>query len=69
MDPIHSPVGRSLGPRERSMIELHFVAADLPNPVLPSRLQYRGLASWTYRTEFDAERAGESWKTQGRRKR
>jgi hypothetical protein len=55
------------------MIELHFVAADLPNPALPFRLrgkvEYRGVASWTYRTEVDAERAGESWKTQGRRMR
>lgn len=48
VEPIQTPVSRSLAPRELAMIELEFVADA---------------------TDFDAQRAGESWKTQGRRMR
>jgi hypothetical protein len=70
MDPIESPVGRYLAPRTPAAIVVHFVGVDLPNPVLPFRLygsvEYRGLGTWTYRTDFDAQRGGEGkWTAQG----
>lgn len=68
-EPIQSPVGRSLAPSELATIELHFVGNGLPNPSLPfrfrGRVEYRGVASATYSTDFDAERVGEVWTTQG----
>lgn len=70
IEPIQSPVGRSLAPHEVAAIELRFVAGCLPNPPLPFRLrgrvEYRGVTSSTYSTDFDAERVSESWTTQGR---
>ncbi len=72
-EPIQSPVGRSLAPRELATIEVHFAESGLPNPSLPfrfrGRVEYQGVASWTYTTDFDAERVGESWKMQGRKMR
>ena len=69
-EPRQSPVGRSLAPHELASIELHFVCGGLPNPPLSFRLrgrvEYRGVTSSLYRTDFDAERLGESWTTQGR---
>lgn len=71
MEPIQCPVGRSLAPRELAAIEIQFVGGGLPNPSLPFRLrgrvEYRGVLSWTYSTDFDAERVGELWTTQGRK--
>lgn len=70
-EPIQCPVGRSVAPRELATIELHFVGGGLPSPPLPFRIrgtvEYRGVMSWTYSTDFDAERIGESWRTQGRK--
>jgi len=72
-EPMQSPVGRSLAPRELASIELHFVCGGLPNPPLPFRLrgrvEYQGMTSSLDSTDFDAERFGESWTTQGRKMR
>jgi hypothetical protein len=70
MEPLQTPVGRSLAPGDPARIELCFVGGDLPNPTLPFRLygkvDYRGVAPWTtYSIDFDAERVGDSWKTRG----
>ena len=37
--------------------------------VLRGRVEYRGVASLIYSTDFDAERFSESWTTQGRKMR
>jgi len=70
IEPIQRPVGRSLAPRELAAIELQCAAGGLPNPPLPfrirGRVEYRGVTSFTYSTDFDAERVGESWTTKGR---
>jgi hypothetical protein len=70
---MQNPVGRSLAPREIASLTLHFVCGGLPNPTLPFRLrgrvEYRGVTSLIYSTEFDAERFSESWTTQGRKMR
>jgi len=70
-EPVQSPVGRSLAPHELASITLHLVCGGLPNPPLPFRLrgrvEYRGVTSSLYSTDFDAERFGESWTTQGRK--
>ena len=72
-EPMQSPVGRSLAPHEIASLTLHFVCGGLPNPPLPFRLrgevEYRGVTSLIYSTEFDAERFSESWMTQGRKMR
>jgi hypothetical protein len=70
MDPIESPVGRYLAPHTSTAIVAHFVGGDLPNPVLPfrvyARVEYRGLGTFMYVTDFNAERAGEGkWTAQG----
>jgi hypothetical protein len=70
MDPIENPVGRYLAPHTAAAIVVHFRGGDLPNPTLPFRLYasvtYRGLGTWTYRTDFDAQRGGEGkWTAQG----
>jgi hypothetical protein len=69
MDPIESPVGRWLAPHTPMAIVVHFVGAGLPNPALPLRLyaslEYRGLGTSTYRTDFDAERSKDDWTAQG----
>lgn len=70
MEPIQTPVGTTLSPHGSGIIELEFVGTGLPNPSLPFRLrgrvEYQGLAPWTYRTDFEAERLGASWKMQSR---
>jgi len=72
-EPLHNPEGESLGPHEQAVIELHFAGGDLPNPPLPFRLrgmiEYRGLTRRIFRTQFDAERAGDAWKTRSQRMR
>jgi len=54
-----------------AMIQIKFSHPGLLTPPLPFQLlgtvEYRGVSSSTYRTEFDALRAGRSWKQQGRR--
>jgi hypothetical protein len=73
IEPMRSPVGVSVVPHEKLLLETQFIGGDLPNPVLPFRLyiivEYKGIAPRTYSTEFEAERAGESWKMRGRRMR
>jgi hypothetical protein len=68
---LQSPVGRSLAPHESRRIAADFVSEGLSNSPLPFRVRgfvdYRGVASWTYRTEFEAEWRNGQWSVQGRK--
>jgi hypothetical protein len=69
VEPLQTPVGWTLAPRQAGAIEVEFVDQALPNPTLPftvtGSVDYRGVARWTYRTDFNAQRVGAGWKASG----
>lgn len=69
IEPLETPVGRTLGPRQSGAVEVEFVHPALPDPDLPftvrGSIQYQGVAPWKYRTAFNAQRVGHGWKASG----
>jgi hypothetical protein len=62
-EPITTPSGGCLAPHTLMTIKMHFVGNDLPQtqpqprsivPRVHGRLEYRGIGSQVYRTDFDA---------------
>jgi len=69
IDPLSTPVGRSLGPSEEEQLPISFNYPWLRDSTLPFRLvgrvDYEGVASLSYSTTFDAERVRGRWERQG----